>query len=91
MEEFIKNERRRGDGSSTKEERVDAIFKWNEAMREEERAERKRRWVVRGGQKSAERKATRKMRKQRRDTERLRKMVLEPGPNQFIPSDVETA
>lgn len=91
MREYIDAELKNLNGRPAKEARVDGIFKWNEKMRAEERAERKRRWVVRGGQARAERKAARKMRKQRRDTERLRKLVLEPGPNQFIPPEVETA
>lgn len=91
MQEHIDAELKDLNGRSAKEARVDAIFKWNEKMREEERAERKRRWVVRGGQRRAERKSVRKQRKQRKDTERLRKLVLEPGPNQFIPPDVATA
>lgn len=90
MQEYIDRELKSLHGRSPKEARVDAIFKWNEDMRAEERAEKKKRWVIRGGEKRAVRKATRKMRKQRRNADRLRKLVLEPGPNQVIPSDATT-
>lgn len=88
MQEYIDAEVKNLGGRSVKEARVDGIFKWNERMRETEKQLKKLRWrdTWRMG-----RKKLRKIRKQRRDTERLRKLVLEPGPNQFIPPDVETA
>lgn len=88
MQKYIDAEVSNLGGRSPKEARVDGIFKWNEWVRETEKESRKMRsrdtW--RQG-----RKKLRKIRKQRRDTERLRKLVLEPGPNQFIPPDVATA
>lgn len=89
MEETITAELQNLNGRTKKEARVDAIFKWNEKMRMEDRKERERRWIVMGGQRKAQRKATRKQRKQTREADRLRRLVLEPGPNQIIPPEAE--
>lgn len=89
MEETITVELQNLNGRTKKEARVDAIFEWNEKMRMEDRKERERRWIVMGGQRKAQRKATRKQRKQKREADRLRRLVLEPGPNQVIPAEAE--
>ncbi|TFY78212.1 hypothetical protein EWM64_g5797 [Hericium alpestre] len=74
-------------GRTRKEARAEAMWKFNNRLVEDQRAERKRRWSNRGQEARLERKKVRKARKLQKQDERLRNLVLEDAPNQVVPPE----
>lgn len=85
LQKFVKEELKNLDGRTRREARAEATWKWRRALVEERRAEVKRRWQNRGAEDRLMRKKARKERKAEKRKERLRNLVLEDGPNQFVP------
>ena len=85
LDKFVKEELKNLDGRTRREAQAEATWKWRRALVEERRAEVKRRWQNRGAEDRLMRKKARKERKAEKRKERLRNLVLEDGPNQFIP------
>ncbi|EPS95380.1 hypothetical protein FOMPIDRAFT_1025842 [Fomitopsis schrenkii] len=86
LQKFVKEELKNLDGRKRREARAEATWKWRRALVDERRAEVKRRWQNRGAEDRLTRKKARKERKADKRKERLRNLVLENGPNQFVPS-----
>lgn len=84
---FIKAEIADLDGRTKKEAIKEAEFKWAGVLRKEMQADRKKRWVKRGGLARLKRKHARETKKARQLEDQLRKVVLSPAANQAIPSN----
>ncbi|KZT12707.1 uncharacterized protein LAESUDRAFT_718995 [Laetiporus sulphureus 93-53] len=85
LDQFIAAEIKILQGRTRREARAEATWKWRHHLEEERKAETKRRWRDRGGEARLVRKQARKERKDQKQRERLRNLVLEEGPNQIIP------
>jgi hypothetical protein len=86
LKELIKAETRDRRGRSSGELRKVAVFKWKLQLHQEERAEKRRRWLNRGMQERAQKKAEGKAKKAAKTSERLLNLVLKESPNQVIPA-----
>jgi hypothetical protein len=83
--EFIAVEVANLEGRTKREALKEAEFKWAELQRKEMHEERKKRWIKRGGLASLQRKRERQARKERKQQEKLKALVLSPKANQVIP------
>jgi len=72
-------------GRTRREARAEATWKWRHKLEEDRKAELKRRWKNRGAEARLMRTKSRKIRKDQKQRERLRKLVLQQEPNQVIP------
>ena len=84
---YVREELKDLKGRTRREARAEAVWKWRERLAADRRAEKKRRWVHRGGEAELLRRRARGARKERKVDERLRKLVLKQAPNQVIPAD----
>ncbi|KAA1466076.1 hypothetical protein DENSPDRAFT_830823 [Dentipellis sp. KUC8613] len=91
MQEYMQAELADLKGRTRREARADAVWKWNQRLLEDKRAEKKRRWRNRGQEAKLERKKARKARKEQKQTERLQNLVLKEAPNQFVPPEYPQA
>ncbi|KAI0269291.1 hypothetical protein BC834DRAFT_621822 [Gloeopeniophorella convolvens] len=83
---YVQNELKDLKGRTRHEARAEAVWKWRERLAADIREEKKRRWIHRGGEAAVERRKVRRARKERKQDERLRGLVLKDAPNQVIPT-----
>jgi hypothetical protein len=86
--EMISNELKNLNGRNTREATAEAMYKWRQAIEDEERAKQKARWLTKERVKKIERNRKSKEKKTRRQGERLRDLVLAEAPNQVLPKQV---
>jgi hypothetical protein len=85
---MISNELKNLNGRNTREATAEAMYKWRQAIEDEERAKQKARWLTKERVKKIERNRKSKEKKTRRQGERLRDLVLAEAPNQVLPKQV---
>ena len=85
LTQYMRHELKDLKGRTRREARAEAVWKWRERLAGDEREEKKRRWIHRGGEAALLRRRARRARKERKQDERLRNLVLEEAPNQAIP------
>ncbi|KAI0002949.1 hypothetical protein BJV74DRAFT_876357 [Russula compacta] len=85
LAQYVRHELKDLKGRTRREARAEAVWKWRERLAADEREERKRRWIHRGGEVALLRRRGRRARKERKQDERLRNLVLKEAPNQAIP------
>ncbi|KAI0047294.1 hypothetical protein FA95DRAFT_1492689 [Auriscalpium vulgare] len=85
LEEHVQAALKNLKGRTRREARVEAVWKWNKQLADEQYAEKKRRWKNRGQEAKLERKKIRRARKTRKQSEKLRNLVLQEARNQVIP------
>lgn len=88
--EFIANEIKNLNGRNTREATAEALYKWRQTLEDEKRAKKKQRWLTTERVKKIERKNKSRVKKLRRQGERLRDLVLQAAPNQVLP-DLKSA
>ncbi|KAI9466710.1 hypothetical protein BJY52DRAFT_1233866 [Lactarius psammicola] len=86
LAQYVRNELKDRKGRSRSEARAEAVWKWRERLAADLGDEKKRRWAHRGGEAEALRQKGRRARKERRQDERLRNLVLKEEPNQIVPA-----
>ena len=84
-QQFLEAELANLDGRTRREALVEAEWKWTELRKKEEHARKRRQWVLRGNAARIQRKRHRKERKERKMMEKMKALVLDPGPNQVLP------
>ncbi|KAF7980927.1 hypothetical protein HWV62_36141 [Athelia sp. TMB] len=72
-------------GRNTREATAEAMYKWRQALVDNEKASRKARWMTKERVAKIERSRKSKAKKTRRQGERLEDLVLAVAPNQVIP------
>lgn len=72
-------------GRTRREARAEATFRWRARIRDDRKAELKKRHVQRGLAARLERKRERQTKKVEMEARRLRNLVLKEGPNQVVP------
>ncbi|KAI0317744.1 hypothetical protein OF83DRAFT_1058118 [Amylostereum chailletii] len=87
LKTYVKAELSDLKGRTLRDARAEATWKWKQALVEEEKAEKRRKWLTSGRVARVVRKKSRRERKARKADERLRDLVLEAAPNQVIPSE----
>jgi hypothetical protein len=87
---YVREELKDLKGRTRREARAEAVWKWRERLAADRRAEKKRRWIHRGGEAALLKRRARGARKERKLDERLRNLVLNQAPNQVIPADAPT-
>lgn len=75
-------------GRNVREATAEAVYKWRQALVDEEKATRKARWMTKERLAKIERGRKSKSKKTRRQGERLQDMVLAVAPNQVIPKSL---
>ncbi|KAI0034096.1 hypothetical protein K488DRAFT_46183 [Vararia minispora EC-137] len=87
LSQIMTQELKNLDGRSRRDARAEATFKWKQQLAREDAVERLKRKVKRGDQAKEDRKRARRMRKEKRRIDILRKLVLQEGAgtNQIIP------
>ena len=88
---YVREELKDLKGRTRREARAEAVWKWRERLAADRRAEKKRRWIHRGGEAALLRRRARGARKERKLDERLRNLVLKQAPNQVIPAAADAA
>jgi hypothetical protein len=83
--EMISNELKNLKGRNTREATAEAMYKWRQAIEDEKRAKQKARWMTKDRVKKIERNRKSKQKKAKRQSERLRDLVLAEAPNQVLP------
>jgi len=86
LAQYVRNELKDLKGRTRREARAEAVWKWRERLAADLREEKKSRWVHRGGEAAALRQKGRRARKERKQDERLRNLVLKEEPNQIVPA-----
>ncbi|GBE79142.1 predicted protein [Sparassis crispa] len=85
LKEYTKAELKDLKGRTRREARAEGTWKWRVKLAEEHKAELLRRSKNRGAEARLLRKRVRKARKELKQRERLRNLVLEEAPNQVVP------
>lgn len=85
-EEIVAQELQNRNGRSAREATADALYKWRQTLEDEKRIKKKERWMTTDRVKKVERKNKSKLKKKRRQSERLSDLVLQTAPNQFLPN-----
>ena len=91
LAQYVRRELKDLKGRTRREARAEAVWKWRERLAADRREEKKMRWIHRGGEASLLRRRARLARKERKQDERLRNLVLEEAPNQIIPVSATTS
>ncbi|KAI9448342.1 hypothetical protein H4582DRAFT_2107679 [Lactarius indigo] len=86
LAQYVRHELKDLKGRTRREARAEAVWKWRERLAADLREEKKRRWVHRGGEAAVLRQKVRRARKERKQDERLRNLVLKNEPNQIVPA-----
>lgn len=84
--EFVANELKNLKDRTKGEATAEAIYKWRQRLEDEKRAKKKERWLTADRVKKIERKNKARVKKRRRQGERLRDLVLQQAPNQVLPN-----
>ncbi|KAH9007129.1 hypothetical protein EDB86DRAFT_2870141 [Lactarius hatsudake] len=86
LAQYVRHELKDLKGRTRRDARAEAVWKWRERLAADLREEKKRRWVHRGGEAAVVRQKVRRARKERKQDERLRNLVLKDEPNQIVPA-----
>jgi len=86
LSQFIATELKDLQGRTRREARAEATWKWRHKLEEDRKAELRRRWKNRGAEADLLRKKARKTRKESKQREKLRNLVLPVAPNQVVPA-----
>lgn len=88
--DMVSNELKNLKGRNTREAIAEALYKWREALEDEKKAKYKARWMTSERVAKIERNRKSKQKKARRQSERLRDLVLDDAPNQVLPRQRRT-
>jgi len=78
-------------GRKIREATAEAMYKWRQAIEDEKKRKQKARWMTKERVKKMERNRKLKQKKTRRQSERLRDLVLADAPNQVVPRQGKAA
>jgi hypothetical protein len=89
--EIVSNELKNLKGRNVRDATAEAMFKWRQAVEDERKVKQKARWMTKERVAKIERKRKNKLKKTRRQSERLRDLVLADAPNQVLPKPKRTS